>query len=131
MWNRIIDVIDWFGELGQRMQVVRSFNKAAKHSFISGVAPSLLEVKTTKGESKYKHAFSKWMGGGFRIKALSGKPMTKSELIEVARVVLDNESLVRKLVALGWDTLEVHDNAGFKGVKFPLKDYARIGGYLE
>ena len=131
MWHKIIDVYDWFGELGERIKVVRDFNRAAKFSFIDGQAPTLLQVKTTRGDSNYRHAFSKWMAGGFRVKALSGQPLPKSDLIEIARVVLDNEELVRKLVALGWDTLEVHDNKGFQGVKFPLKDYARIGGFLN
>jgi len=131
MWHKIIDVYDWFGELAERIKVVRDFNRAAKYAFISGQAPTLLNVKTTRGDSNYRHAFSKWMSGGFRVKALSGKALPKSDLIEIAKVVLDNEELVRKLVALGWDTLEVHDNKGFHGVKFPLKDYARIGGFLN
>ena len=131
MWHKIIDIYDWFGELGERIKVVRDFNRAAKFSFINGQAPTLLQVKTTKGDSSYRHAFSKWMAGGFRVKALSGQPLPKSDLIEIARVVLDNEELVRKLVALGWDTLEVHDNKGFQGVKFPLKEYARSGGFLN
>ena len=131
MWHKIIDVVDWFGELGQRIKVVRDFNKAAKFSFISGQAPTLLQVKTTKGESNYRHAFSKWMAGGFRIKALSGRALEKRELIEIAKVVLDNEMLVRKLLSLGWDTLEIHDNKGFLGIKYPLKDYANIGGFLN
>ncbi len=131
MWHKIIDVYDWFGELGERIKVVRNFNKAAKFAFVSGQAPTLLQVKTTSGDSNYRHAFSKWMAGGFRVKALSGQPLPKSNLIEIAKVVLDNEELVRKLVALGWDTLEVHDNKGFQGVKFSLKEYARIGGFLN
>lgn len=122
---------DWFGDLGERIGVVRDFNRAAKRAFISGQAPTLLQAKTTRGDSNYRHAFSKWMAGGFRIKALSGSPLPKSDLIEIAKVILDNKELVRKLVALGWDTLEVHDNKGFQGVKFSLKEYANIGGYLS
>ena len=94
--------------MASSIDVLPDFNRAAKYSFIQGVAPALLEVKITRGESAYKHAFSKWMGGGFRIKALSGRPLEKSELIEIGRVVLDNEELTRKLITLGWDTLEVH-----------------------
>ncbi|MFT7157191.1 MAG: hypothetical protein ACI8Q1_002208 [Parvicella sp.] len=131
MWYKILNVVDWFGELGERVRVVRDFNRAAKMAFIQGQAPTLLQAKTTKGDFNYKHAFSKWMAGGFRIKALSGSPLPKKDLIEISKVILDNNQLVRKLVALGWDTLEVHDNKGFQGVKFPLKDYANIGGYLS
>ncbi len=124
-------VTEWFGEMTERYRLVRDFNRAAKNSFVTGVAPTLLEAKVTSGESAYKHSFSKWMGGGFRIKALSGRPLQKSELIEIGKVVLDNEMLTRKLISLGWDTLEVHANEGFNGVKWALKDYGKIGGYLN
>lgn len=131
MWYKFIDIAEWFGELGERYNVMREFNKAAKFAFISGQALTLLNAKTTIGDSNYRHAFSKWMSGGFRIKALSGRSLPKSELIEIGKIVLDNETLVRKLIALGWDTLEVHDDKGFQGVKFPLKEHANIGGFLN
>ncbi|MFT5213133.1 MAG: hypothetical protein ACI9WV_000849 [Patiriisocius sp.] len=131
MWYKIIEITEWFGEMGERYRLLKDFNRAAKYSFIQGVAPTLLEVKTTRGESSFKHAFSKWMAGGFRIKALSGRPLDKSELIEIGRIVLDNEELTRKMISLGWDTLEVHSNNGFSGMKWALKDHANIGGYLK
>lgn len=131
MWYKIIEITEWFGEMAERYRLVKDFNRAAKYSFIQGVAPTLLEVKITRGESAYRHAFSKWMSGGFRIKALSGRPLEKTELIEIGRVVLDNEELTRKLIALGWDTLEVHSNKGFNGAKWALKDHAKIGGFLN
>jgi hypothetical protein len=131
MWHKIIEVTEWFGEMVERYRLIKDFNQAAKYAFISGQAPALLEAKITRGESAYKHAFSKWMGGGFRIKALSGRPLDKSELIEIGRVVLDNEELTRKMITLGWDTLEVHANQGYKGAKWALKEYANIGGFLN
>lgn len=131
MWYKIMVIADWFGEVGERYKLIRDFNRAGKNSFIAGVAPTLLEARITRGESAYQHAFSKFMSGGFRIKALSGRRLEKSELIEVGRVVLDNEELVRKLIALGWDTLEVNDNLGYNGCKWALKDHANIGGYIN
>lgn len=131
MWYKIIQITDWFGEYYERYRLVKDFNRAAKMSFISGGAPTLLEAKITSGDSLYKHAFSKWMAGGFRIKALSGRPMEKSELIEIGRVILDNEVLTRRLISLGWDTLEVHSNKGYIGLKWPLKDFANLGGHLN
>lgn len=77
MWYKIIEIADWFGEMAERYRLLKDFNRAAKNSFIAGVAPTLLEAKITKGDSAYKHAFSKWMAGGFRIKALTGRPLQK------------------------------------------------------
>lgn len=131
MWYKIMIIAEWFGEMAERYKLIRAFNKAAKNAFIAGVAPTLLESKITRGESAYRHSFSKFMGGGFRIKALSGRALSKSELVEIGRVVLDNDELVRKLISLGWDTLEVHANEGYNGVKWALKDYANIGGFLN
>ena len=131
MWHKIMEISEWFGEMAERYRLLKDFNRAAKNSFIAGAAPTLLEAKITKGDSNYRHAFSKWMGGGFRIKALTGRPLAKSELIEIGRVVLDNDVLTRKLISLGWDTLEVHANEGYNGAKWALKDYANMGGYLN
>lgn len=121
---------EWFGEMSERYKLVRDFNKAAKYAFISGAAPTLLEAKITGGDNAFKHEFSKWLGSGFRIKAMSGKPLHNIELKEIGSVVLDNEELIRKLITLGWDTLEVHSNKGFNGLKWPLKEYAKLGGFL-
>lgn len=131
MWYKIMVIKEWFGEMSERYKLVRDFNKAAKYAFISGVAPTLLEAKITGGDSAFKHEFSKWLGSGFRIKAMSGKSLHNIELKEIGGVVLDNEELIRKLITLGWDTLEVHSNQGFNGLKWPLKDYAKLGGYLS
>lgn len=131
MWYKIMVIKEWFGEMSERYKLVRDFNKAAKYAFISGVAPTLLEAKITSGDSAFKHEFSKWLGSGFRIKAMSGKPLHNIELKEIGSVVLDNEELIRKLITLGWDTLEVHSNQGLNGLKWPLKDYAKLGGFLS
>jgi hypothetical protein len=131
MWYKIMVIKEWFGEMSERYKLVRDFNKAAKYAFISGAAPTLLEAKITGGDSAFKHEFSKWLGSGFRIKAMSGKPLHNIELKEIGSVVLDNEELIRKLITLGWDTLEVHSNQGFNGLKWPLKDYAKLGGFLS
>jgi hypothetical protein len=101
MWYKLIEMGEWFGEMRERYGLIRDFNKAAKRAFITGLAPSLLVAKITSGDSSYKHTFSKWMSSGFRIKALSGKSLKREEMVEIGKVVLENEELVRKLIALG------------------------------
>ena len=46
--------------------------------------------------------------------------------MEIGKTILDNKELVRKLVALGWDTLEVHDVKGSNGCKWALEKYAQM-----
>lgn len=131
MWHKIMVVADWFGEMRERYKLIRQFNQSAKQTFIKGEAPTLLEAKITKGDSEFRHEFSKFRSGGFRIKALSGSALKKSEMMEIGKIIIDNEELTRKLIALGWDTLEVHAEGGNKGLKWALKKHAKFGGYLN
>jgi hypothetical protein len=62
---------------------------------------------------------------------LSGRALERSEMVEIGNVVLQNSELVRKLISLGWDTLEVHDNTGYNGLKWQLMKYGNMGGYLS
>jgi len=131
MWGKVDFIINWFNDFSERRRLVRNFNRSAKGAFVSGIAPTLLETSISRGESAYRHSFSKLFGGGFRIKALSGRPLNRQEMKQIGDVVLANEELVRKLISLGWDTLEVHDNAGYNGLKWELYKHAGIGGILN
>lgn len=119
-WNNILD---WFRDRSDRSRLVRSFNESARNSFVSGVAPTLLKAKISKGESSYKHQFSNWLNTGYRIQAFTGRQLSKDELIHIGKVILNDETLVRKLVVLGWDTLEIHGDEGTYGCRWQLKDH--------
>ncbi|MHA8056794.1 hypothetical protein VR611_12650 [Aquirufa nivalisilvae] len=122
-WNNILD---WFRDRSERAKLVRSFNETARTSFVSGIAPTLLKASMSKGESLYKHQFSNWLNSGFRIQAFTGRILTKNELTHIGNVILDDEVLVRRLIVLGWDTLEIHGDAGTYGCRWQIKDYISL-----
>lgn len=122
-WN---DIIDWFQDRSERNKLIRSFNNSAKLAFVSGIAPTLLKSSLSKGERAYKHQFSNWLNTGFRIQAFSGRVLSKEELIHIGNVILNDEILVRKLIVLGWDTLEIHGDRGSYGCKWQLKDHIAL-----
>jgi len=119
-WN---NVLDWFRDRSERSKLVRSFNESARNSFVGGIAPTLLKTKISKGERAYKHQFSNWLNTGYRIQAFTGRQLSKDELMHIGKVILNDETLVRKLVVLGWDTLEIHGDEGTYGCRWQLKDY--------
>lgn len=119
-WNNILD---WFRDRSERAKLVRSFNESARSAFVDGIAPTLLKASISKGESAYKHQFSNWLNTGFRIQAFTGRVLSKDELIHIGKVILDDSVLVRRLIVLGWDTLEIHGDAGQYGCRWQLKDY--------
>ncbi len=120
MWNAIID---WFSDRSERSKVIRGFNDSARNAFVLGVAPTILKAGVSKGERSYKHQFSNWLYSGFRIQAFAGRALSKEELMYIGKVILSDSVLVRKLVVLGWDTLEVHSDAGSYGCRWQLRDY--------
>jgi len=128
IWNNILD---WFRDTSERTKLVRSFNESARSAFVAGIAPTLLKASISKGERAYKHQFSSWMNTGFRIQAFTGRVLTKDELIHIGKVILDNSVLVRRLVVLGWDTLEIHGDAGKYGCRFQLKDFIPLPKFNE
>jgi len=122
-WNRILD---WFSDRTERAKLIRSFNSSAKKSFISGEAPTLLNASISKGDRAYRHQFSNWLKTGFRIQAFSGRELSKTEIKQIGEVILNDDVLVRKMIVLGWDTLEIHGDKGMFGLKWQLKDYMAL-----
>jgi len=127
-WNNILG---WFNDRSERAKVVRSFNESARIAFVSGIAPTLLKASISKGESSYKHQFSNWLNTGFRIQAFTGRVLKKEELIHIGKVILDDSNLVRRLIVLGWDTLEIHGDEGPYGCRWQLKDYIPLPKFNE
>lgn len=120
LWNNIID---WFEDRSERSNLVRAFNESAKKSFVFGIVPTFLKANISKGEASYKHQFSNWLNSGFRIQAFTGKILSKDELIHIGNVILDDNILIRRLIVLGFDTLEIHGDEGRFGCRWQLKDY--------
>ena len=128
IWNNILA---WFQDLSERNALVRNFNMKAKEAFISGSMPTMLKCSISRGCREYKHQFSAWLYTGFRIQALAGRALTKDETEAIGRVVLSDVNLVRRLVALGWDTLEVHSYSGRYGLRWKLIEYTNINYLLQ
>ena len=120
IWDRIVK---WFRDMSERRKLINEWNDSAKEAFVSGSVPTLLEVSTSVGNSNYRHEMSKWMISGFRIKVKNGRPLDREELLSIGRIILHNTELVRRIIVLGWDTLEVCDISSKKGFQWALKEF--------
>ena len=124
-WNFILD---WFRDRSERAKLVRGFNEAAREAFVSGAAPTLMKASISKGERSFRHQFSNWFHSGFRIQAFRGAQLPKKDLIQIGEVIMSDRALIRKLVVLGFDTLEVCGDVGEYGCRWQIKDYLQIEG---
>lgn len=122
-WNLILD---WFRDRSERRKLIRGFNNAAREAYIIGTAPTLMKAMISKGERAYKHSFSDWLNTGFRIQAFNGRQLSKNDIIKIGEVIMSDDILVRKLVVLGFDTLEVCGDVGLYGCRWQLKEYLQI-----
>ena len=123
IWNNILT---WFQDFSERNMLIREFNIKAKESFISGTMPTMLKSSISRGCKNYRHQFSSWFYTGFRIQALTGRALTREETEAIGKVILSDTNLVRRLVSLGWDTLEVHSDNGRYGLRWKLIEYTNI-----
>ena len=126
--NLWLKITDWFSDRSERSKLIRSFNQAARNSFTAGFVPVLLKSSISRGYKPYRHQFSNILGGsGFRIKAMSGRQLQREDIVNIGAVVLNDSVLVRRLVVLGFDTLEVHCDVGDHGCRWQLHDFIMIG----
>lgn len=126
-WNKITA---WFHDRSERAKLIAGFNEMSRESFVKGETPTVLKASSSRGCSEYKHEFSTWFNSGFRIQALSGRQLSKKEMELIGLVILSDTTLVRRLIVLGWDTLEVCDNIGGFGCRWSLVEYANNRGFL-
>ena len=124
LWNRILE---WFEDRQSRAELVRGFNRSAKEALVAGVVPVMLEASIVRGDPSYRHMYSKMFDSGFRIKAFAGRQLSKQEIKIIGETILANDVLVRRMVVLGWDTLQIHCDVGNYGCQWRLFDLIRIG----
>lgn len=124
--NLINNIISWFSDRTERNRLIRSFNSSAKEAFIQGVVPTLLNSSISKGDSNYRHQYSNFFNSGFRIIAFTGKVLSKNEILQIGQTIITNDVLMRKLVVLGFDTLEIQGDKGLYGCKWQVKDFIQL-----
>lgn len=118
IWDRIVK---WFRDMSERRRLLNEWNDNAREAYILGTVPLLLEASVSMGNGGFKHEMSSWLRTGFRIK--SKQSLIKEDMLSIGRVILLNNKLVRQLIMLGFDTLEIYDEATRKGVQWALKDF--------
>lgn len=124
MWENIVA---WFGDLRERRALIRSFNHNARMAYTFGECPILLQASITLGKRENKTSYS-WLMSGFRIKShMDGYYMRKDMASMIALIILSDTNLVRHLITLGFDTLEVGTESNSTLYVYPLVRYALPG----
>jgi hypothetical protein len=118
-------VSSWFKDIKDRKVIIREFNNAAQASYVNGKVPYQLKSSFSKGNKAYKHSTSAWLNSGFRIIVMTDQLVSEIELNKIGLSVLADSKVVRFLITLGWDTLEVVNNKGEIGIQWELSKWAQ------
>ena len=119
-------IAEWFSDFSDRRKLIDDFNRSAREAWVNGIAPVNMKASISRGYSLYKHQYSKWMASGFRITAFAGMQLSKQQIMLIGYAILQDDVLVRRMIALGWDTLEIQCDTGDYGCRWQLKDYIAL-----
>ena len=118
MWDSIVT---WFTSKRDKHALVKDFNRKASNAWDCGDAPTLLRAKVTWGDSKNKHNFSD-IRSGFRIKAATSGNLEREQCILIGMIIMSDQVLLRKLMRVGFDTLEVFSDTSSDGFEAGLRN---------
>ena len=115
----------------ERMRVINQMNIAFKEYFTSGEFNRLCKVSISQGCSEYAHEMSSlWFRSGFKISVENDSALKESEINELALYITSNESFVRQLMAMGFDTLVIKGRTTGITKNYALKKYTNLNQYL-
>lgn len=114
----------------EKIRIINAMNQSFKESFVSGEINRMCKVSISQGDPDFKHPMSSiWFRSGFKISIINDSNIKNSEYEEIAQYVLQNNTFIRQLMAIGFDTLIVQGSNTKNGKKFSLKGYANLDNY--
>lgn len=115
----------------ERVRIINQMNRAFKEYFLSGEYSRLCKVSISAGQSEYAHEMSTmWLRSGFKVTIENDQSLKPSEVEEIAKTITGNETFVRQLMAMGFDTLIVRGKNQASANHYALKNYANLSQYF-
>ena len=114
----------------QKMQIISQLNKSFEEQYLNGETNRLVKASITIGEQGFKHSMSvNYFRSGFLLIIQNDEYLKESEANEVAKYILMNQSFIKKLMSLGFDTLMVRGQST-DSIKFKMSDFANLDSYF-
>ena len=93
----------------ERVRVISSLNDAFKEYYLSGELQRYCKVSISAGNDKFRHEMSSFfLRSGFKISIQNDNGLGDAEIREISQYILGNLSFVKRLMALGFDTLIIY-----------------------
>lgn len=116
-------ITTWFVDCSKRDSLKNSFNAYAQRAYTELSMPTLFTMTFVSGDSSYWHEHSSLLRRtGICISAVLGKTLSKNDALYIGSCVLLNNSIMRRLYLLGFDTFYVQ-NINNVAIKWAVKDF--------
>lgn len=114
-----------------RRQFINEFNANALAGFNSSFIDTYWVTSTCEGNPSFRHNLSApSVVSGLLVSAKGGRELTVEEVLLLGKIILANQSLVRRMYVLHWDTLIIYGGTG-KSVSWAVRDFFNFGGLLN
>ena len=128
-------ILDFFvRDSAERRRFVSEFNNKASAAFQSMMIDSLFYAEICAGnrDNSFRHELSAPVfASGFIVKAKAGNELSIEILQLIGRIILSDQTLVRKMFVLHWDTLIVMDDRTRLNISWRIRDFLDFGGFLH
>lgn len=115
----------------ERRRFIDEFNTNARYAFQNITIDALFEAVTCAGNINYRHDLSApTVVSGIEIRVKGGTIVPVDDILQIGKLVLLNEALVRRIYILHWDTLIIRDTRNGAYVEWRITDFLNFGGLL-
>ena len=115
----------------ERVRIINQMNSAFKEYFTTGEFNRLCKVSISSGRSEYAHEMSTLsFRSGFKISIENDFALKESEVNELSSYITSNETFVRQLMSMGFDTLVIKGKTTGINKNYALKRYANLNHYF-
>lgn len=128
-------IINFFAkDAAARAKFINEFNANATMYFQSLMVDTLLEATICKGsdDETFRHELSapKFVSG-IVIQARAGANISVDDILLIGNIILSDQTLVRKMFVLHWDTLYIEDMRTERYLCWRIRDFLFFGGLLN
>lgn len=110
--------------------ILHQLNTEFKQQYLRGEAKRLVVASISMGDMINKHEFSSsFLRSGFMLTIMNDNLLKTSEANEIALYLLENDSFVRQLMILGFDTFIIKGKST-QSIRFKMSDYAHLKDYF-
>jgi hypothetical protein len=114
----------WLTSKNEKFNIVAEFNESYANDWDKGDSPFLISASIVKGNKDYKHSSSDTFSG-FRVTINTKQSLNDEVFVTIEKSIASDQELIRKLIRVGFDTLEIFRSSSSHGFESSIKSHLK------